>query len=113
MTASPEELLSARFIEWVEAYAKRVCPEGCLPSPAQEREISLFAEMTRAVMAKEASRVIAAVLTAEVEPGEINGLYGRIPPIFQKLVRKISDASNYDFAAMELLDAFEIEWRKP
>lgn len=47
-----------------------------------------------------------------IAPGDIDGLYGRIPPIFQKLVRKIADAPNYDFAAMELLDAFEIEWRK-
>lgn len=49
----------------------------------------------------------------EVERGEIEGLYGRMPGMFQKLVRKIADAPNYDFAAMELLDAFEIEWRKP
>ena len=48
-----------------------------------------------------------------IPPGDITGLYGRMPPIFQKLVRKIADAPNYDFAAMELLDAFEIEWRKP
>jgi hypothetical protein len=48
-----------------------------------------------------------------VEPGEIDGLYGRMSPGFQRLVRKIADAPNYDFAAMELLDAFEIEWRKP
>lgn len=47
-----------------------------------------------------------------VEPGEIDGLFSRLPPIFQKLVRKIADAPSYDFAAVELLDAFEIEWRK-
>src|SRR5262245_39165287 len=46
-----------------------------------------------------------------IEKGDIDGLYGRIPPMFQKLVRKIADAPNYDYGAMELLDAFEIEWR--
>ena len=49
----------------------------------------------------------------DIEKGEVDGLYGRMPPIFQRLVRRIADAPNYDFAAMELLDAFEIEWRKP
>jgi len=49
----------------------------------------------------------------EIEKGDIEGLYGRMPAIFQKLVRKIADAPNYDFGAMVLLDAFEIEWRKP
>jgi len=48
-----------------------------------------------------------------IPAGEIDGLYGRMPGKLQKLVRKIADAPNYDFAAMELLDAFEIEWRKP
>lgn len=45
--------------------------------------------------------------------GEIEGLYGRLPPDLMKLVRKIADAPNYDFGAMELLDALDIEWRGP
>lgn len=44
--------------------------------------------------------------------GDIEGLYGRMPSQLQKVVRKIQDAANYDFAAMEMLDALEIEWRK-
>jgi hypothetical protein len=44
--------------------------------------------------------------------GDINGLYGRMPVELQKLVRKIRDAHNYDYAAMELLDAFSMEWRQ-
>lgn len=44
--------------------------------------------------------------------GNIEGLYGRMPGDLQKLVRKIADAPNYDYAAMELLDAFQIEWRE-
>ena len=43
--------------------------------------------------------------------GGIDGLYGRMPGGLQKLVRKIADAPNYDYAAMELLDAFQMEWR--
>lgn len=43
--------------------------------------------------------------------GDIEGLYGRMPPELQKLVRKIMDAPNYDFGAMELLDALDVEWR--
>jgi hypothetical protein len=46
-----------------------------------------------------------------MKKGDIVGLYGRMPVEFQKLVRKIQDAHNYDYAAMELLDAFRIEWR--
>lgn len=44
--------------------------------------------------------------------GDVDGLYGRMPIELQKLVRKISDAPNYDHAAMELLDAYDIEWRR-
>lgn len=44
--------------------------------------------------------------------GDIEGLFGRMPPDLQKIVRKIQDAPNYDFAAMEMLNALEIEWRK-
>ena len=44
--------------------------------------------------------------------GDIEGLYGRMPADLQKLVRKIVDAPNYDYAAMELLDAMNAEWRK-
>ena len=44
--------------------------------------------------------------------GGIDGLFGRMPPELQKVVRKIQDAPNYDFAAMEMLDALEIKWRK-
>lgn len=43
--------------------------------------------------------------------GDIEGLYGRMPADLRKLVRKIADAPNYDYAAMELLDAFNAEWR--
>lgn len=44
--------------------------------------------------------------------GDIDGLYGRLPPDLMKLVRKIADAPNYDFAAMEMLDHLGVEWRK-
>jgi hypothetical protein len=43
--------------------------------------------------------------------GDLEGLYGRMPGDLQKLVRRISDAPNYDFAAMELLDALNADWR--
>jgi hypothetical protein len=43
--------------------------------------------------------------------GDIDGLYGRMPADAQKLVRKIADAPNYDYAAMEFLDALGTEWR--
>lgn len=48
----------------------------------------------------------------QIDKGGIDGLYGRMPDKLKKLVRKIADAPNYDFAAMELLDAFEVEWRE-
>src|SRR4051812_40394012 len=47
------ESVSDRFVEWVEQYARKVCPDGCLPTPGQEREISLFAEVTRVLRAGE------------------------------------------------------------
>jgi hypothetical protein len=43
--------------------------------------------------------------------GEVDGLYGRLPPEMMRLVRRIADAANYDLAAMELLDGLELEWR--
>jgi hypothetical protein len=43
--------------------------------------------------------------------GDIEGLYGRLPDDLKKLVRKIADAPNYDYAAMELLDICRVEWR--
>lgn len=43
--------------------------------------------------------------------GDIEGLYGRMPGDLRKLVRKIVDAPNYDFAAMEMLDAMNMDWR--
>lgn len=44
--------------------------------------------------------------------GDIEGLYGRMPGDMQKLVRKIVDAPNYDYAAMELLDKMNVDWRR-
>lgn len=44
--------------------------------------------------------------------GDVAGLYGRMPVNLQKLVRKIVDAPDYDYAAIELLDALNIEWRR-
>lgn len=44
--------------------------------------------------------------------GDIEGLYGRMPDDLRKLTRKIADAPNYDYAAMELLDALNVDWRK-
>lgn len=41
--------LADQFTAWVEAYALRVCPEGCLPTPGQEREFALFAAVVRAL----------------------------------------------------------------
>jgi len=43
--------------------------------------------------------------------GDIDGLYGRAPGDLQRLVRKIADAPNYDFAMMEFLDGIDEEWR--
>lgn len=57
-------------------------------------------------------KFIALVVEPEMVTGEIDGLYGRLPSDLKKLVRKIADAPNYDFAAMELLDAFQVEWRE-
>ncbi len=56
--------------------------------------------------------IIEIVPDLETKNADVNGLYGRMPPAYQKLVRKIADAPNYDFAAMEFLDAFKIEWRE-
>lgn len=41
--------LADEFVSWVEAYTMKVCPEGCLPTPGQEREIRMFAAITRAL----------------------------------------------------------------
>lgn len=41
--------LADEFTQWVEKYAAKVCPPGCLPLPAQEREINLFARMVVAL----------------------------------------------------------------
>lgn len=49
---------------------------------------------------------------SEAVKGDIEGLYGRMPADLKKLCRKMCDAPNYDFAAMELLDAFNADWRK-
>lgn len=46
MTALADEL-----VKWVEGYALKVCPGGCLPTPHQEREINLFARITVALRA--------------------------------------------------------------
>lgn len=50
---------------------------------------------------------------ANAVSGNAAGLYGRMPVNLQKLVRKIADAPDYDHAAIELLDALNIEWRSP
>lgn len=39
--------LAERFSKWAEQYIVKTCPDGCLPLPAQEVEISLFAEVVR------------------------------------------------------------------
>lgn len=50
---SPEtETLADEFTKWVEQYALKVCPEGCLPTVGQEREINLFARVAIALRAK-------------------------------------------------------------
>lgn len=51
-------------------------------------------------------------MLADSVKGDVIGLYGRMPLELQRLVRKIADAPNYDYAAIELLDALNIEWRK-
>lgn len=43
------EKLAEELILWVEKYARQVCPEGCLPTPGQEREITMFAKIVRAL----------------------------------------------------------------
>jgi hypothetical protein len=52
-------------------------------------------------------------LNMKIEPGELDGLYGRLPPDLKRLVRRVADAANYDLASMDFLDSFaDIEWRK-
>jgi hypothetical protein len=52
-------------------------------------------------------------LNMKIEPGELDGLYGRLPPDLKMLVRRVADADYYDLAAMIFLDSFtDIEWRK-
>lgn len=43
--------LADEFTKWVERYALKVCPEGCLPTVGQEREINLFARIAIALRA--------------------------------------------------------------
>jgi len=43
--------LADELTKWVEQYALKVCPPGCLPLPAQEREINLFARIAIALRA--------------------------------------------------------------
>ena len=45
--------LSERYIEWVKQYAFKTCPPGCMPTPGQEREITLFAEVTCVLLERE------------------------------------------------------------
>lgn len=45
--------LAQQFIDWVERYAAKTCPPGCLPSPAQEREIRLFAAVVCVLLERE------------------------------------------------------------
>lgn len=48
--SSPEsETLADEFTKWVEQYAAKVCPPGCLPTRGQEREINLFARIAIAL----------------------------------------------------------------
>lgn len=43
------EKLAQQLIKWVEEYAVRVNPPGTLPMPSQQREISMFAAIVRAL----------------------------------------------------------------
>ena len=43
--------LANQLTKWVEAYAIKVCPEGCLPTQEQHQEITLFANIVRALNA--------------------------------------------------------------
>lgn len=43
--------LADDLVIWVEGYAAKVCPDGCLPTMGQEREITLFASIVRALRA--------------------------------------------------------------
>ena len=52
------------------------------------------------------------IYDADSIKGDYAGLYRRMPHELQRLVRKIADAPNCDYAAIELLDALNIEWRK-
>lgn len=45
--------LSERYEAWVKAWCEKECPPGCLPLPAQERDIALFAEVMRALITAE------------------------------------------------------------
>jgi hypothetical protein len=50
------EQLAERLIKWVEEYALRVNPPGCLPTPTQDREITMFAAIVRALRGLPISR---------------------------------------------------------
>lgn len=41
------EQLAGELMDWVERYAAKACPDGCLPTRAQEREMEMFARITR------------------------------------------------------------------
>jgi hypothetical protein len=47
MTHIPDdrELLADRFEAWVKSYSERTSPPGCLLTPAQSREVGLFADI--------------------------------------------------------------------
>lgn len=66
--------LADEFTKWVEQYALKVCPEGCLPTRGQEREINLFARVAIALRDGHAqdSRVHEAKALADRAEGCLN-----------------------------------------
>jgi hypothetical protein len=42
--------LADEFSAWVNQHVARICPEGCLPTSVQQREIDLFARVTWALI---------------------------------------------------------------
>lgn len=68
--------LADELIAWVEQYAKKVCPDGCLPTPGQEREINLFARITRVLQGSDPAQASPErIAELQYEAGMYQSLY--------------------------------------
>lgn len=55
MTSQLSKPVNERFIAWVKQYAEKVCPLGCIPTPGQVQDISLLADVARALNDQQAA----------------------------------------------------------